>query len=63
MEKLRCGGSSGELRIDMQRTVGEINPRHYVLHLQSIDRTSLCAAVSDMAHRSVLALRLPFCVM
>ena len=37
MEKLRRGGSSGELPIDMQRTVGEINPRHYLLHLHSAD--------------------------
>lgn len=25
----------GELPIDMQRTVGEINPHHYVLHLHT----------------------------
>lgn len=37
MEMLRREGSSGELPIDMQRTVGEINPRHYLLHLQSPD--------------------------
>lgn len=36
MEKLRHGGSSGELPIDMQRTVGEINPRHYLQYLRSL---------------------------
>lgn len=37
MEKLRCGSGSGELPIDMQRTVGEMNPRHHRLHLQGSD--------------------------
>lgn len=36
MEKLRHGGSSGELPIDMQRTVGEINPHHYLQYLRSL---------------------------
>lgn len=51
IEKLRRGGNSGELPIDMQRTVGEINPRHYLLHLHSVDCTSLHTAVSHTAHR------------
>lgn len=56
MEKLRRGGSSGELPIDMQRTVGEINPRHYLLHLQSPDSSSLRTAVSNTPHIEVMAL-------
>lgn len=47
IEKLRCGSGSGELPIDMQGTVGEINPRHQLLHLQSWDCTSLHTAVSQ----------------
>lgn len=62
IEKLRRGGSSGELPIDMHRTVGEINPRHYVLHLHSADCSSLRAAVSNTAHREVMALWLHLCV-
>lgn len=42
MERLRCGSGSGELPIDMQRTVGEINPRQ---HLQSSHQSSACTAV------------------
>lgn len=49
IEKLRHGGSSGELPIDMQRRAGEINPGCYLLHLQSIDCTSLRTAASNMA--------------
>lgn len=62
IEKLRHGGSSGELPIDMQRTVGEINPGRYLPHLQSIDCTSLRTAVSNTPHREVMALWLHVCV-
>lgn len=62
IEKLRRGGSSGELPIDMQITVGEINPRHYVLHLHSTHYTSLRTAVSNTPHREVMALWLHLCV-
>lgn len=55
MEKLRCGGSSGELPIDMQRTVGEINPRHYLLHLHSADCTIPLTAVYNTPHIEVMA--------
>lgn len=56
MEKLRCGSSSGELPIDMQRTVGEINPRHHLLHLQSRDCSSLRTAVSNTPHTVTMLL-------
>lgn len=36
IEKLRREGGSGELPIDMQGTVGDINPLRYKLHLPAI---------------------------
>lgn len=48
IEKLRSRGSSGELPIDMQRTVGEINPHHYLLH-----RHTVAAYILQRSHGSL----------
>lgn len=55
VEKLRHGGSSGELPIDMQRAVGEINPCLYLLHLHGADCSSLRTAVPNTTRCEVMA--------
>lgn len=56
-KKLRRRGSSGELPIDMQRTAGEINPRHNVLHLHTVAAYVLRSR-PQRSHGSLATLRL-----